>query len=123
MARILVVDDSLDQVTVQRKLFETLGYQVATAMSPDETLRELARTRPDLVVVDLRFPHASDGLALIRAIRQIDSKLPMIVLSGWPDDLYGAPEESLVSRIVVKGSVHELLQTIRELLAECGADS
>ena len=123
MARILVADDSLDQVTVQRKLFETLGYQVATAMSPDETLRELARTRPDLVVVDLRFPHASDGLALIRAIRQIDSKLPMIVLSGWPDDLYGAPEESLVSRIVVKGSVHELLQTIRELLAECGADS
>ena len=123
MARILVADDSLDQVTVQRKLLETLGYQVGTAMSPDETLRELERTRPDLVVVDLRFPHASDGLALIREVRRRDSKLPMIVLSGWPDDLYGAPEESLVSRIVVKGSLHELLQTIQELLAGCGADS
>jgi CheY-like chemotaxis protein len=123
MARILVADDNLDQVTVQRKLLESLGYQVATAMSPDETLRELARTPPDLVVVDLRFPHAADGLKLIRGIRRRDSKLPMIVLSGWPDDLYGAPEESLVSRIVVKGSVSELLQTIRELLTGCGADS
>jgi len=117
MPRILVADDSLDQVTVQRKLLETLGYQVGTAMSPDETLRELERTRPDLVVVDLRFPQAADGLELIRGIRRRDSKLPMIVLSGWPDDLYGAPEESLVSRIVVKGSLGELLQTIRELLA------
>jgi CheY-like chemotaxis protein len=123
MARILVADDSLDQVTVQRKLLETLGYQVGTAMSPAETLRELERTRPDLVLVDLRFPHAADGLALIREVRRRDSKLPMIVLSGWPDDLYGAPEESLVSRIVVKGSLHELLQTIQELLAGCGADS
>jgi CheY-like chemotaxis protein len=123
MARILVADDNLDQVTVQRALLESLGYQVGTAMSPDETLRELDRIRPDLVVVDLRFPHAADGLKLIRGIRQRDSKLPMIVLSGWPDDLYGAPEESLVSRIVVKGSVHELLKTVRELLAGCGADS
>jgi CheY-like chemotaxis protein len=123
MARILVADDNLDQVTVQRKLLETLGYQVGTAMSPDETLSELDRIRPDLVVVDLRFPHAADGLALIREVRRRDSKLPMIVLSGWPDDLYGAPEESLVSRIVVKGSLHELLQTIQELLAGCGADS
>jgi len=123
MARILVADDNLDQVTVQRALLESLGYQVGTAMSPDETLRELDRIRPDLVVVDLRFPHAADGLALIRGIRRRDSTLPMIVLSGWPDDLYGAPEESLVSRIVVKGSVHLLLQTIKELLEECGADS
>ena len=116
MARILVADDNLDQVTVQRKLLEALGYQVGTAMSPDETLRDMDLTRPDLVVVDLRFPLATDGLALIRGIHQRDSSLPMIVLSGWPDDLYGAPEESLVSRIVVKGSMGELLQTIKELL-------
>jgi CheY-like chemotaxis protein len=123
MARILVADDDVEQVTVHRKLLETLGYLVATAMSPDETLRELDWIRPDLVIVDLRFPHAADGLALIRGIRQRDSTVPMIVLSGWPDDLYGAPEESLVSRIVVKGRLGELLQTIKELLAGCGADS
>jgi hypothetical protein len=40
----------------------------------------------------------------------------MIVLSGWPDELYGAPEEQMVSQIVVKGSIRELLRTIAELV-------
>jgi CheY-like chemotaxis protein len=118
MAHILVADDDVQQIRVLRKLLETLGHEVETAMSPDETLRELERSRPDLIVVDLRFPLAADGLRLIRGIRETGFRLPVIVLSGWPDDLYGAPEEQLVSRIVVKGNIRELLRTIAELLAE-----
>src|ERR1039458_7195325 len=121
MAHILVADDDVQQIRVQRKLLETLGHEVETAMSPDETLRELERSRPDLIVVDLRFPLAADGLGLIRGIRETGFRLPVIVLSGWPDDLYGAPEEQLVSRVVVKGRLGELLQTIKELLAGCSS--
>ena len=116
MALILVADDDVEQVAVQRELLGAMGYEVRTALSPAETLVELAHRQPDLIVVDLRFPLASDGLGLIRGIRDTGFRLPLIVLSGWPDDLYGSPEELLVSRIVVKGSVHELLQTITELL-------
>ena len=117
MARILVADDDAEQITVQRKLLEALGYEVATAMSPAEALGELERNRPDLIMVDLRFPTADDGLGLIRGIRETGCRLPMIVLSGWPDDLYGTPEERMVTRILVKGSVRDLLRTIAELLA------
>jgi hypothetical protein len=58
--------------------------------------------------MDLRFPNASgipdaaEGLALIRCIRDSGYRAPVIVLSGWPDDLWGQPEEQLVSRIMVK---------------------
>ena len=117
MSHILVADDDVEQVTVQRMLLEALGYEVGTAASPSETLLELQRSRPDLIIVDLRFPRAVDGLGLIRDIRQTGCLLPMIVLSGWPDDLYGAPEEQMVSRVLVKGSIRELLQIIAELLA------
>jgi CheY-like chemotaxis protein len=116
MAHILVADDDVEQVGVQRKVLENLGYEVGTAVSPAETLRAFERRRPDLIIVDLRFPRAADGLGLIRDIRQMDRRLPMIVLSGWPDDLYGTPEEKMVSRVLVKGSIRELLQTIAELL-------
>ncbi|HUA61125.1 MAG TPA: response regulator [Verrucomicrobiae bacterium] len=116
MAHILVADDEIEQIKIERCLLEMMGYEVSTALSPAETLREIERKRPDLIVVDLRFPRASEGLALIRGIRQRDSETPVIVVSGWPDDLYGAPEVSLVSRIVVKGSVRELLHAIAELL-------
>jgi CheY-like chemotaxis protein len=116
MAHILVADDDVEQIGIQRKLLENLGYDVGTAVSPAETLRAFERRRPDLIIVDLRFPHAADGLGLIRDIRRMDPRLPMIVLSGWPDDLYGTPEEKMVSRVLVKGSIRELLQTIAELV-------
>ena len=116
MARILVADDNVEQVDLQRQLLEALGHEVGTALSPLETLQELARKTPDVIVVDLRFPTTADGLGLIRDIRETGCLQPVILLSGWPDELYGAPEEQMVSRVVVKGSARELLRTIAELL-------
>ena len=114
MPRVLVADDDVEQLTVQQRLLEALGYEVRTAISAAETLRELEENPPHLVVIDLCFPQASDGLGLIRMIRE-RTQLPLIVLSGWPEDLYGTPEETMVSRVVVKGKIRELLLTIEEL--------
>ena len=114
MPRILVADDDVEQLTVQRTLLEALGYEVRTAISAADALRELEKDPPHLIIVDLCIPQAPDGLGLIRAIRQ-RTQLPLIVLSGWPDDLYGSPEEELVSRVIVKGQIRELLLTIEEL--------
>jgi CheY-like chemotaxis protein len=115
MPRVLVADDDVEQLTVQRALLEALGYEVCTAISPNDALRELEQNPPSLIVIDLCLPQASDGLSLIRAIRD-RTQLPLIVLSGWPDDLYGSPEEQMVSRVVIKGSVKRLLETIQDLL-------
>lgn len=117
MARILLADDDADQVALQRILLETVGHQVETANSPADTLRLLAECQPDLVIVDLRFPRAADGLKLIRNIREAGCLLPLAVLSGWPDDVYGSPEEPMVSRILIKGSLQDLLRAIAEMVA------
>ena len=82
--------------------------RVVVAESPSEALRELERCAPGLFMMDLRFPNAAgqpdsrEGMALIRRIRQAGYRLPVVVLSGWPEDLYGEPEEEMVSRIMVK---------------------
>jgi len=65
--------------------------------------------------VDLRFPRVADGLALIRAIREAGSTVCVIVQSGWPDDILGAPEERMVSRVLEKGSIRTLLSAIEQL--------
>lgn len=117
MKRILLADDDAEVVTVQQTLLEALGYEVQMALTPADTLRELRRIPPDLIVVDLRLPQASDGRDLIRGIRDAGCQKPVIAVSGWPDDLYGTPEEDLVSRVLVKGNIRELVGTIEELLA------
>ena len=123
MSRILVVDDDAVQLDLRKQLLEVAGYQVETALSARQTERRLENAPADLVILDLRFPNAlgepdaQEGLALIRRIRDLGCRVPVIVLSGWPDDLYGEPEERLVSCILIKPvNTREFLDTIRGLL-------
>ena len=124
MSRILVVDDDIVQLDLYKQILEIAGYQVEIAFTASETVRRLGNAPADLVIMDLRFPNAlgesdpREGMALIRRIRDLGCRAPVIVLSGWPEDLYGQPEEQLVSRILLKPvSTRELLQTIGDLLA------
>ena len=83
---------------------------------------DLDQSAPGVVIMDLRFPNATgqsdsrEGRALIRRIREAGYGAPVVVLSGWPEDLYGEPEEEMVSRIMVKrAGMRLLLETIAEL--------
>jgi len=124
MSRILVADDDAVQLDLRKQVLEIAGYQVEIALSARQTVRRLEKQPADLVVLDLRFPNAAgkpdarEGIALIRRIRDLGCSAPVIVLSGWPEDLYGQPEERLVSRILLKPvRTGEFLDAIRELLA------
>lgn len=102
MARILVADDDLEQVTLRKELLEAGGHQVDVAFSVASTVVQIELGGADVVIMDLRFPESPDGLALIRRIRAMGCNKPVIVLSGWPEDLYDQPEEAMVSRVMVK---------------------
>jgi CheY-like chemotaxis protein len=124
MSSILVVDDDPQQLDLHKQLFEIAGYHVDVALTPLQTVRRLETAPANLVIMDLRLPNAlgkadvREGMALIRRIRHLGYCAPLIVLSGWPEDLYGQPEEKLVSRILLKPvRTCELLDTIRGLLA------
>lgn len=117
-----MADDDPDQLAVNKTLLESLGHEVVVADCPSEALRELERSAPGLVMMDLRFPNAAgwpdarEGMALIRGIREAGYRLPVVVLSGWPEELYGEPEERMVSRIMVKPvGIRVLLGLIEEL--------
>jgi CheY-like chemotaxis protein len=123
MSRILVVDDDPQQLDLHKQLLEITGYQVEVALTASQTVRSLEIAPANLVIMDLRLPNAvgkadpREGMALIRRIRDLGYHDPVIVLSGWPEDLYGQPEEQLVSCILVKPvKTLELLNTIRDLL-------
>jgi CheY-like chemotaxis protein len=116
MARILIADDDPDQLKIYPALLETAGHEVAVAWGSSQVVRRAEWA--DLIMMDLRMPEASDGMALIRSIRDSGYTRPVIVVSGWPDEIYGQPEERMVSRVMVKPvMIAELFQTIAELTA------
>ena len=79
---ILLVDD--DEVLRERlaTAIRSRGYEVPTAGSSDEALREAAKDSPELAVLDLKMPGRS-GLELLREIRLHDPATEVLILTGY----------------------------------------
>jgi CheY-like chemotaxis protein len=81
---LLVVDDSIDNLTVTSLYLQQNGYRVATATNGEEAVTVAALIKPDLIVMDLAMPGV-DGLESTRQIRQNESlkDIPVIALTAF----------------------------------------
>lgn len=110
--RILYVDDEKELAGIGKRRLERLGYQVVAMGDPVEAL-ELFRNeggRFDAVVSDYLMPRMN-GLELAAALVRIRPEVPVVLLTGFVDDL---PEETIRA-----AGVDELLQkpaTTRDLV-------
>ena len=82
--KILVVDDEENLRALYEGELSDEGYKVVTASSGEEALAILESERPDLVTLDIKMP-GMGGIAALGAIRDIDPKLPVIMLTAYPE--------------------------------------
>ena len=68
VAKILVVEDSPDNMKLFRTLLTLKGHEVAELAGGDGLLETIARTEPELVLMDIQLP-GKDGFALLAEIR------------------------------------------------------
>ncbi len=80
MTRVLVVDDEPQILRGLGTNLRARGYEVDTAIDGERALEVAARTRPDVVILDLGLP-GIDGVDVIRGLRAWTS-IPIIVLSA-----------------------------------------
>jgi class 3 adenylate cyclase len=66
--KILVVDDTPQNVKLLGDLLSVKGYQVCTAANGDEALAQVAKEKPDLVLLDVMMPGMS-GYDVCRKLR------------------------------------------------------
>ncbi len=81
-ASILIVDDETVVRDSLGKWFEEEGYLVETAMSARDALLKLPSQKWDLALVDIKMP-GMDGLDLQRKIREVDSDIIVIIMTGY----------------------------------------
>ena len=114
--RILLIDDNRHGLIARRTVLEQLGHKVAVAAGGQDGI-DLFPSQPfDLVVTDYRMPEVS-GQQVIRKIRQMVPKMPIVLLSGYVEAL-GLTEESTGADIVVTkgpGEVQALLRAVARL--------
>ena len=85
-AKILVVEDeSIVALDIQRRL-TNLGYEVvSTAASGDEAVRKAEQLRPDLALMDIRIKGSIDG---VEAAQQIRTRfdIPVVYVTAYADE-------------------------------------
>jgi len=69
VSRILVVEDSPDNMKLFRTLLRLKGHEIAELWSGEGLLETIESSSPELVLMDIQLP-GKDGFALLREIRQ-----------------------------------------------------
>lgn len=112
---ILCIDDDVVGLKMRKLLLEAQGYEVLTAPTGQQGLAELANHQVDIVVLDYQMP-AMNGGEVAGLIRHKRPQLPIVMLSGYPDDVPGEIRE-LVDAFVTKGdSTPQFLGVIKQSL-------
>jgi EAL domain-containing protein (putative c-di-GMP-specific phosphodiesterase class I) len=80
--KVLVVDDEEQLRIIMERALTSAGMSVETAGDGNEALVKVAAgTQFDAVVTDLKMP-GLDGIGFMRAVRETDLDVPVIVLTG-----------------------------------------
>src|SRR3954452_1591254 len=80
---VLVVDDEADIRELVSGVLEDEGYAVRTAADSTQTLDAIEERRPSMVLLDVWLQGSKlDGLQLLHEIKQRDSTIPVLVISG-----------------------------------------
>ncbi len=115
---VLVVDDDESmRFMLQSKLFQS-GYNVTLAANGPHAIQILQTGKKfDLVLCDLKMPLKS-GTEVIKFIKDSNSKIPVIIVTGFPEkDKIIAAAQMGVQDVLVKPVKHqELMRMIKSKL-------
>ena len=118
-SRVLIVEDERDTRDLVLFHLEREGFQVSSASSGEEALRQVRHASPDLVLLDLMLP-AMGGLEVCRKLRQDPATvaLPIVMLTAKGDevDRVLGLELGADDYIVKPFSPKELLARVRAVL-------
>jgi DNA-binding response OmpR family regulator len=82
LPRILIVDDNAAVLASLALCLQFSDFQVATAANLPEALGLISKEPFDVLLCDLHFPRAKDGLAVVTAMRQSHPETIILLLSG-----------------------------------------
>ncbi|MGO1285804.1 MAG: response regulator transcription factor [Brachybacterium sp.] len=80
-ARLLVVDDEPNIRDLLATSLRFAGFEVFTASTGNEAIREATEQQPDLVVLDVMLPDM-DGFTVTRRLRDRGEKYPILFLTA-----------------------------------------
>lgn len=83
---LLIVDDDAGFLEVLQDIFsEREDIDITPASSGAEALEKIATTDFDLVLLDMRMPFGTEGLDILREIKELTTHTEVIMITGYGD--------------------------------------
>ena len=115
---IMVVDDELPIIQLEKDLLENLGYQVTTKISSEDALQTLlSQQQIALLITDMTMPNMS-GEKLAQKVLEKNPEFPIIMCSGFSEQI----DEKKAIEMGIKAFIRKpftqakMAQTVRKVL-------
>jgi DNA-binding response OmpR family regulator len=119
MRQVLLIEDEANIAEALRFILSRDGWQVSVVQDGETALAEVARLRPDLVILDFMLPGMS-GLEILSALRadQATTALPVLMLTakGQGRDREAAERAGASAFMTKPFDNSEIRAKVRELL-------
>ena len=83
-SKILVIDDDTAFCVMLKTFLQKKGFEVVNAFNGEQAREELKNTTFDVVLTDIRLPD-SDGLQILKYIKETSLEARVILMSGYTD--------------------------------------
>lgn len=118
---VLIVEDD-DQVrNLVTTILRRLGHRTVEAANAWQALAALQQP-VDLVILDIRMPFDITGTDLIRTLQDLEREVPVIVFSGWTEDLDDDLPPFVKAVLAKPVRVEEFVATVTRTLGGAGAN-
>lgn len=85
--RILIADDQPDVLEALKLLLKSEGFQIDAVKSPGAVIKAVESRDFAMVLIDLNYARdttsGQEGLDLLQKLQNIDSNLPVVVMTAW----------------------------------------
>ena len=84
-SRILIVDDDQKMTKTLQDIITVKGYEVKSAHSGPEAMKNLAEVQFDCVLTDIKMPEMN-GVELYKAIKEVQPDIPVVLMTAYTTD-------------------------------------
>ncbi|MCC6546880.1 response regulator [Candidatus Sumerlaeota bacterium] len=122
--KVLIVDDNELYRKAFRRNLLLQNYDVVEAENAEEALRIYEEQSPDTIVTDLSMRTPTEGLDLIRSIRQIDPLVPLVMISAVGTFEEGSIAKELgADRVLTKQKIEDHLDDLYKAIETSRSNS
>jgi DNA-binding response OmpR family regulator len=119
MAKILILDDDTDLLSIVKSLLKKKGYDVGIFASWQKAWENIKKSKPNLILLDV-FLKGMDGMDICKKLKATTAtrNIPIIMFSSYPNIAEIAISEFGADEFIAKPfEVNDMIDKISDVLS------